>query len=66
MELKIEASKDQLVQIAKMAYIAQYVIDSSGTFSKGYKYPDFELFQSALRQLNRASRYSPIFVQYED
>ena len=59
MELKIEASQEELEQIAKMAYIAMYVVDSSGKFSTGYKYPDMELFNSALRQLSIGLYFLP-------
>ena len=38
MEVKFEASKAELIELSKMAYIAQYVVDSSGRFSTGYHY----------------------------
>ena len=54
MEITIEATKEELGQMAKMAYIGQYVADSSGQFSSGYQYPNIELLHDALRQLNKA------------
>jgi len=53
MEVKFEASKAELIELSKMAYIAQYVVDSSGRFSTGYHYLYLKEFESALRLFNK-------------
>ncbi len=53
MELKLEATPEEFEQLAIMAFVAQFVIDSSGPFSKGYKYKDFDTMLTALRTLNK-------------
>jgi hypothetical protein len=53
MQVTFEATTAELEQLAKMAYIAQYVFDSSGKFSTGFKYPDMPVFDSALRILTK-------------
>jgi hypothetical protein len=54
MELKVELDENEIAEVAKMAYIARFVMGNSGRFSKNYKYPRMEIFTSALRQLNEA------------
>jgi len=53
MEVKFEASKEELEELAKMAFVAQFVFDSSGKFSDGYKYPFMKQFGAALRTVNK-------------
>lgn len=53
MEIKFEISKEELAELAKMAYVAQFVFDSSGKFSTGYKYPLMGTFDAALRVFNK-------------
>jgi hypothetical protein len=53
MEVKFEASKEELAELAKMAYVARFVFDSSGVFSTGYKYPNKDIFNLALRTFNK-------------
>ncbi len=53
MEVKFEASKEELEELAKMAFVAQFVFDSSGKFSDGYKYPFMKQFEAALRTVNK-------------
>lgn len=53
MEIKFEISKEELAELAKMAYVAQFVFDSSGKFSTGYKYPLMGTFDAALRTFNK-------------
>lgn len=53
MEIKFEISKEELAELAKMAYVAQFVFDSSGKFSTGYKYPLMDTFDAALRIFNK-------------
>jgi hypothetical protein len=54
MQLTIDATTEELEELAKMAYVAQFVFDSSGKFSDSYKYPYTALFDAALRKLNKA------------
>jgi hypothetical protein len=54
MQITIDASKEELNQLAVMAYLAQYIVDSSGEYSKGYKYPEMEEYQSMLRKINKS------------
>jgi hypothetical protein len=56
MELKIELTKDEMAELAKMAYIAQYVMDSSGPHAQSshYRYPNLPLFKNTLQLLYRA------------
>jgi hypothetical protein len=54
MQLILDATAEELEELAKMAYVAQFVFDSSGTFSDGYKYPYTAVFDAALRKLNKA------------
>lgn len=53
MEVKLDLTKDELVEIAKMTFLAQFVMDSSGTHSTDYKYPNLEKFLDVLRELNK-------------
>ncbi len=54
MQLIIEANEEELEELAKMAYVAQFVFDSSGEHSTGYKYPHMQTVNSALRIINKA------------
>lgn len=54
MQLTLDATADELEELAKMAYVAQFVFDSSGEFSDSYKYPYTAVFEAALRKLNKA------------
>lgn len=54
MKLEINLSKAQVKEMAKMLYMARFVVDSSGTFSKKYQYPKKELFNSTLRGMYKA------------
>jgi hypothetical protein len=54
MQLTIDATTEELEELAKMAYVAQFVFDSSGRVSKNYKYPCMAVFDQALRKLNKA------------
>ncbi len=53
MKIKFEISKEELAELAKMAYVAQFFFDSSGKFSTGYKYPHTVTFNAALRIFNK-------------
>lgn len=53
MEIKFEATKEELAEIAKISYVAQFVIDSSGKHGTGYKYPGIDTFNAALRIMNK-------------
>ena len=53
MEIKFEASKEELAELAKMVYIAHFVVSSSGKFGLGYKYPLLNIFNAADRVLNK-------------
>ncbi len=54
MQLILDAADEELEELAKMAYVAQFVFDSSGKYSNSYKYPGIEVFKVALRKLNKA------------
>ncbi len=54
MQLIVDATADELEELAKMAYVAQFVFDSSGEFTTGYSYPKIKEFDAALRTLNKA------------
>ena len=54
MQLTIDATTEELEELAKMGYVAQYVYDSSGKVSQNYKYPCMAVFEQALRKLNKA------------
>jgi hypothetical protein len=54
MELTLNLEKEEFVELAKMIYIAQYVVDSSGPFSRGYKYPHFAALKNTQRRMNEA------------
>lgn len=53
MEVKFEATKAELIELAKMAYVADYVFDSSGHTSSGYRYLYMNEFAAALRVFNK-------------
>ncbi len=53
MQITIDATKEELDQLAIMAYLAQYVVDSSGKYSTGYKYPKMAEYSSMLRKMNK-------------
>jgi hypothetical protein len=48
-----EVTNEELDQLAVMAYLAQYVVDSSGKYSTGYKYPHMQDYLSMLRKINK-------------
>jgi ferritin-like metal-binding protein YciE len=52
-KITLEATKEEFDQLAIMAYLAQYVVDSSGKYGTGYKYPKMEEYLSMLRKLNK-------------
>lgn len=54
MELTLNLEKEEFVELATMVYIAQYVVDSSGIHSHGYKYPHFSVFKNTQRRMNQA------------
>ena len=49
MELKIELDKNEIAELTKMSFIAQFVMSSSGVHSNGLRYPHMEIFTSTLR-----------------
>lgn len=53
MEVTFNFTEEELVELAKMTYVSQFVFDSSGRTSKGYKYPNTELFLHTLRLFNK-------------
>ncbi len=54
MKLEIEINETQAKEFAKMLFLAQFVVDSSGKYSKSYKYPLIEEHLETLRILNRS------------
>ena len=54
MKLVIQASKEELEEIAKLAYLANIVVSNSNEKNKNYQYPDIAIFNSALRLLYKA------------
>ncbi len=54
MQLTIDATPEELEELAKMAYVAQFIFDSSGKFSTGFKYSNMPIFKQALRKINKA------------
>ena len=54
MELKIELDKNEIAELTKMSFIAQFVISSSGVSGHGDRYRHMEIFTSALRELDNA------------
>jgi hypothetical protein len=58
MEIKFEATKAELIELAKMAYMADSVFECNVISSNGYQYLYKEEFISALRLFNK------MLVQY--
>src|SRR5690606_33478087 len=54
MEVTLHPEKEELAEPAKMIYLAQNVVGSSGPFSKGYKYPHFATVKSVQNRVNEA------------
>jgi hypothetical protein len=53
MKITFDLEKEELDQLAMMAYLAQFIVDSSGEFTTDYKYPKIENFKAMLRKLNK-------------
>lgn len=54
MQIKFDATKEELDQLAIISYISYHVMNSSGRFSTGYKYPKMEIFDTTLRKIYKA------------
>lgn len=53
MNLKIEATKGEIEEIAVMTYLSNHIVSSSGEFSDGYKYQNKDILHSVTRKLNK-------------
>ncbi len=54
MKLEIELTETQANEFAKMLYLAQFMVSSSGQYSKSYKYPLIAEHLETLRILNKS------------